>query len=109
MQEKEARLHLAVVVGYVRICLKAGAGQGPLSLREIDEHARAHLARPEFADVRDRAGSEIFEFIKDGLLNGAEEKIRLANSGDYSLFWSFADRALGRKETPVPIEPEMLA
>lgn len=109
MQEKEARLHLAVVVGYVRITLYAATSKGGTSLREIRDHAYAHLSRPEFADIRDKAESEIFEFIKDGLLNAVDRKFAAAKSGDYAMFWAFADRALGRKADPVAIDSELLA
>lgn len=111
MQDKESLLHLAVVVGYIRVTLKADAvrGGGGVSLREIRDHAFAHLARPEFADVRGRAESEIFEFIKDGLLNGADGKIAAAKTGDFAMFWKFADGALGREAPPVSIDPLLIA
>ena len=111
MRDGESLLHLAVVVGYIRVTLKADAvrGGGGTSLREIRDHAFAHLARPEFADVRGRAESEIFEYVKDGLLDAADAKIAAAKAGEYALFWRFADRALGRHADPHPIDPALLA
>lgn len=109
MQDEESLLHLAVVVGYIRVTLKAASIDKSVPLGVIRDHAFAHLARPEFAGVRGKAESEIFEFIKDGLLDGADRKIAAARAGDYAMFWRFADAALRRHADPIAIDPALLA
>ena len=113
-REKNVLLHQAVVAGYLRVCRKAASLSGEsVSLREISDHATAHLARPEFAAVRNLASIEIFEFVKDGLLNGADRKIHDALEGRHDRFWAMANRSLEAMGcppvAPTEIDEELLA
>lgn len=110
--EKNVLLHKAVVVGYIRVCRKAAECVSSLPLKAIADHAEAHLARPEFAGVPSIAKFEIFEFVKDGLLYNARDKIHDALEGRHGIFWRMANRsllALGYPEVePVPIADDLL-
>jgi len=110
--DKNVLLHCAVVAGYLRVCLKAAKTTGAISLREISDCAVAHLTRPEFAEIRNLAAVEIFEFVKDGLLNDAHRKIHDALEGRHDRFWRMANRSLeafGKPSVePTEIDPELL-
>jgi hypothetical protein len=110
--DKNQRLHFAVAVGFVRVALKAAELIGGYTslIGRISEHAYAHLARPEFADLVDFAKFEIYEFANGGFKNDADQKISAARSGDYSMFWQDANETLGCWPTvrPVPIDPSLL-
>jgi len=109
--EAQKLLHLAVTVGYIRLTLAAGSGTHTFG--SASRFAMGHLALPAFAAMteaaRGRAEFEIFEYAKDGLLNGADRKIAAAQSGDYAMFWDFADRALEGKAERSEIAPDMIA
>lgn len=108
--EAQKLFHLAVAVGYIRQTIAIGSGTHAFS--SAVRFAKAHLDLPAFAGMtaaaRSRAEFEIFEYAKDGLLDGAARKIAAAQAGDYAMFWDFADRALGRKAGRSEIGTDLL-
>ena len=111
------KMYLAVTVGYILCALAAGkaiaSGRKSIPLGEIDDATRTHLQRPVFAKlpepVMSRIRLEIFEFVKDGLLNNGSMFINAAQIGNHAFFWSMANRAVGCgvPVEPMPISPEL--
>ncbi len=96
-REHNARLHLAVVVGYARLCLKM-AERAPLN--EQLRFATTHLEHIPFmempARLKDVAASEVTELTRDGwfMSDQGEEFVRLVQQGDYAQCWQRANTRL---------------
>ncbi len=66
----------------------------------------AKLPKP----VMDWIEMEIFEFVKDGLLNNGMLFIDAAQIGNHAFFWAMTNRSVsaGMPIDPMPISPELL-
>ncbi|WKZ28752.1 MAG: hypothetical protein QY323_04430 [Patescibacteria group bacterium] len=110
-------LHLAVVVGYARICLAMAERK---EFVDVISFSKKHLDLPDFAALpprlRDVADFEIFELVKDGytLPNQGADLIAAVAMRDYADCWKMANQALYVRSTdyakiaPVELKPEWL-
>ena len=118
LADANQKMYLAITVGYILCALAAGkaiaSGRKSVPLSEINDATQTHLQRPVFAKlpepVMSRIKFEIFEFVKDGLLNNGYVYIDAAQIGDHVFFWNMANRAVGCgvPVEPMPINPELL-
>lgn len=118
LADTNAKMRLAITVGYILCALKAGkvleSKKGSISLGEISDATQTHLQLPMFAklpkSVMDWIKMEIFEFVKDGLLNSGVAFIDAAQIGDHAHFWEMSNVTIGAGMPidPLPISPELL-